>query len=157
MAMTAAGIDADVTREQSVATVYAGGPLTAIIWVDDDADLGIAEEIITQATLRMGENRCLGCGFDLRGHIGEAICPECGRRVYAPEGSTMCRECGEECPGSFEVCWNCGCSIESDNSVDARSSSVLEDSTNTRPSARRIVLILIAIGIALAVMGTIIR
>lgn len=27
------------------------------------------------------ENRCAGCGYDLRGSVGQASCPECGREI----------------------------------------------------------------------------
>jgi predicted amidophosphoribosyltransferase len=59
--------------------------------------------------------KCPGCGYDLRGHADRGRCPECGREIYTGPAMLTCRECGERVPAGFEVCWNCGQAMTTDD------------------------------------------
>ena len=60
-------------------------------------------------------SKCPQCGYDLQGHADHDRCPECGREIYAAPAVLTCRHCGEGVPAGFEVCWNCGRAIATDD------------------------------------------
>jgi hypothetical protein len=146
--LRAAGIPAEATQEESFNSVYVGGPMNVTIWIDDDSDKEHAEEILAECRLRASPNECPGCGYDLHGHAGEAICPECGGRVYAGEEARICPQCGEECPGSFEACWNCGSGLDgSETTPVARLEEQVEvDKEDSRWPTLIAALVLIVLG-----------
>ncbi len=85
-----ASIAAQVTRESGVTEHYLGGPRRAVIWIDEDADRNRALEIVR----------------DLPG------ASECGQAVKATIEDVQCPHCHEPVPGDFDVCWNCGRSMD---------------------------------------------
>ncbi len=114
-----AGIVATTTDlgrgDAGITALHRGGSKTRV-WIHDAADLPDAERVLHAVLAVPREStRCPGCGYDLDGHAGATVCPECGLAVLAASGEaiSICGACGEENPGEFEVCWNCGGSLES--------------------------------------------
>ncbi len=104
-------IGATVTVERNVVQHYAGGTRTLVIWLEDEADLERATEILDSLKRAVTCSHCPQCGYDLKGHTGPTQCPECGTELTAPTPDVTCPHCGEQAPGNFEVCWNCGQAI----------------------------------------------
>lgn len=76
------------------------------IWVEFEADVARALELVEAARQRVNPTECDRCGYQLKGST-EPRCPECGWEFRVTESWT-CPGCGEQIEGQFTECWNCG-------------------------------------------------
>ncbi len=75
------------------------------IWVEFEADVARALELVEASRQRVNPTECDRCGYKLHG-FSEPRCPECGWEFRVTESWT-CPGCGEEIEGQFTECWNC--------------------------------------------------
>ena len=103
-----ASIQATLTSDSTVASIFAGAAGNAIVWIADNNDHDLAIRILRELRQESTQSECPHCGYDLQGHDGKVTCPECGRGMTAACGDVTCRNCGELVPANFALCWNCG-------------------------------------------------
>jgi len=94
------------TLAATVGEIPFGEAAAPTIWVEFEADVARALELVEASRQRVNPTECERCAYKLH-DFSEARCPQCGWEFRVTE-NWKCAGCGEEIEGQFTECWKCG-------------------------------------------------